>query len=123
MPLLAPVTTAVRCMRGILPVAARTCRLELFTPVSLTAASSLTIGLVAEAVQQVRAVIFDWGGVITNPILDTVAAWLAADPIDRDSYAAAMRPWVQRAYGPQDGVLPIHALGRREVTDAQVQAN
>jgi epoxide hydrolase-like predicted phosphatase len=77
---------------------------------------------VAEAVQRVRAVIFDWGGVITSPILDTVAAWLEADRIDRDSYAAAMRPWVQQAYGPQDGVSPIHALERGEVSDEEFES-
>ena len=76
----------------------------------------------AEAVQQVRAVIFDWGGVVTNPILDTVAAWLAADRIDWDSYAAAMRPWVQQAYAQQDGVSPIHALERGEVSDEEFES-
>ena len=90
--------------------------------VSLTAASSPTIRLVAEAVQRVRAVIFDWGGVITNPILDTVAAWLEADRIDWDSYAAAMRPWVQRAYGAQDGMSPIHALERGEMSDEEFES-
>jgi putative hydrolase of the HAD superfamily len=77
---------------------------------------------VAEAVQRVRAVIFDWGGVVTNPILDTVAAWLEADRIDWDSYAAAMRPWVQQAYGPQDGMSPIHALERGEVSDEEFES-
>jgi len=77
---------------------------------------------VADAVQRVRAVIFDWGGVITNPILDTVAAWVEADRIDWDSYAAAMRPWVQQAYGPQDGVSPIHALERGEMSDEEFES-
>ena len=75
-----------------------------------------------EVAQQVRAVIFDWGGVITNPILDTVAAWLEADRIDWESYAAAMRPWVQRAYGPEDGASPIHALERGEVSDEEFES-
>jgi epoxide hydrolase-like predicted phosphatase len=78
--------------------------------------------IVAEASQQLRAVIFDWGGVITSPILDTVAAWLKADRIDRDSYAAAMRPWVQRAYGPETAESPIHALERGEVSDGEFEA-
>jgi putative hydrolase of the HAD superfamily len=77
---------------------------------------------VPEVAQQVRAVIFDWGGVITNPILDTVAAWLEADRIDWESYAAAMRPWVQRAYGPEDGASPIHALERGEVSDEEFES-
>jgi putative hydrolase of the HAD superfamily len=77
---------------------------------------------VAEAAQQVRAVIFDWGGVITGPILDTVAAWLEADRIDRDSYVAAMRPWVQEAYGPGTAESPIHALERGEMSDEEFEA-
>ncbi len=88
---------------------------------------SLTIGFVAEAAGVpelsgvVRGVIFDWGGVITSPIIDTVQAWLTADGIDRDSYTAAMRPWVQRAYGTEQQDTPIHALERGEVTDAEFE--
>ena len=85
------------------------------------APSAPTIRFVAEPPQQIRAVIFDWGGVITNPILDTVAAWLEADQIDRDSYAAAMRPWVQQAYGPGTAESPIHALERGEVSDEEFE--
>ncbi len=70
----------------------------------------------------VRAVIFDWGGVITTPILDTVMAWLETDRIDRDSYAAAMRPWVRQAYGPEVAESPIHALERGECSDEEFEA-
>lgn len=84
--------------------------------------SAPTIGFVAEAAQRVRAVIFDWGGVITSPILDTVAAWLEADGIDRDSYVAAMRPWVEQAYGPGTAESPIHALERGELSDEEFEA-
>jgi putative hydrolase of the HAD superfamily len=70
----------------------------------------------------VRGVIFDWGGVITSPIVDTVQAWLSAEGIDRDSYTAAMRPWVQRAYGAEQQDTPIQALERGEVTDAEFEA-
>jgi putative hydrolase of the HAD superfamily len=69
----------------------------------------------------VAGVIFDWGGVITNPIIDTVQAWLTADRIDRDSYTAAMRPWIRRAYGPDQEDSPIHALERGEVSDAEFE--
>jgi epoxide hydrolase-like predicted phosphatase len=69
----------------------------------------------------VRGVIFDWGGVITSPILDTVRAWLIADRIDRDSYTAAMRPWVRQAYGTDQRDSPIHALERGEVSDADFE--
>ena len=90
-------------------------------------AGSLTIGFVTEAAAipelspTVRGVIFDWGGVITTPIIDTVLAWLAADRIDRDSYTAAMRPWVHQAYGPDQSESPIHALERGEISDAEFE--
>jgi putative hydrolase of the HAD superfamily len=69
----------------------------------------------------VRAVIFDWGGVITSPIIDTVVAWLDADGIDRSSYTTAMRAWVQRAYGPDQAESPIHALERGEISDSEFE--
>jgi putative hydrolase of the HAD superfamily len=69
----------------------------------------------------VRGVIFDWGGVITTPIADTVTTWLEAERIDRESYAAAMRPWVRQAYGPEQDESPIHALERGEVPDEQFE--
>lgn len=71
---------------------------------------------------QLRAVIFDWGGVITTPIVDTVMAWLEAEKIDRDSYTAAMRPWVRAAYGSEAAQSPIHALERGEVRDQEFEA-
>ena len=75
--------------------------------------------------------IFDWGGVITNPIVETVTAWLETERIDRQSYMAAMRPWVRSAYGPEasgrlalpeDSGSPIHALERGEVRDEEFEA-
>jgi len=62
----------------------------------------------------------DWGGVVTNPILDTVDAWLRSEQIDRDSYRAVMRSWVTDAYG--DGAdNPIHALERGECTNEEFE--
>jgi putative hydrolase of the HAD superfamily len=69
---------------------------------------------------QIRGVIIDWGGVVTNPILDTVDAWLRAEDINRDSYTAVMRAWVSDAYG--DGAdNPIHALERGECTNEEFE--
>ncbi|HEX5189264.1 MAG TPA: HAD family phosphatase [Streptosporangiaceae bacterium] len=76
----------------------------------------------AERSAYLRAVIFDWGGVITSPIVDTVTAWLETERIDRDSYMAAMRPWVRSAYGPGDSESPIHALERGEMSDEEFEA-
>lgn len=51
---------------------------------------------------------------LTNPIAETVNAWLEADGIDRDSYVAVMRRWVAQAYDTEHGDNPIHALERGE---------
>jgi putative hydrolase of the HAD superfamily len=66
-------------------------------------------------------VIIDWGGVMTNPILDTVDAWIRAEDIDRDSYTTVMRAWVAQAYG--DGLVdnPVHALERGECTNEEFE--
>jgi len=77
--------------------------------------------LASEPSPKVRGVIFDWGGVITSPIIDTVVAWLEADGIERDSYTAAMRGWVSKAYGPEQAESPIHALERGEISDTEFE--
>jgi putative hydrolase of the HAD superfamily len=58
-----------------------------------------------------RGVITDWGGVLTNPISETVNAWLEADGIDRGSYRTLMRSWVTQAY-TKGAANPIHRLER-----------
>ncbi|MGI5164921.1 HAD family hydrolase [Spirillospora sp. CA-253888] len=57
----------------------------------------------------VRAVITDWGGVLTSPLNDAIARWLAADRLDVDRYKSVMRAWVRQAYDGA-GVNPIHGL-------------
>ena len=58
--------------------------------------------------------IADWGGVMTNPIMETVHAWITADEIDYDSYRAVMKAWVSGAYGAAGEDNPIHGLERGE---------
>jgi putative hydrolase of the HAD superfamily len=79
--------------------------------------ASLSIGFVS----LLRAVITDWGGVLTNPIAETVDAWLAADGIDRSTYTTVMRRWVQQAYGEGPDLNPIHVLERGECTLAEFE--
>src|SRR5215470_12350410 len=113
MPLLAPVTTAVRCM---VRHSASPARGSSF-PVRRDGQHVAYYRFVAE----LRGVIFDWGGVLTTPIIQTVHAWLEADRIDRESYAAAMRPWISQAYGPDAAESPVHALERGEISDAEFE--
>ena len=59
---------------------------------------------------------------MTNPISDTVDAWLVADGISRDSYVAVMRQWVHEAYASGEaGTNPIHALERGECTNDEFE--
>ncbi|WP_433328733.1 HAD family hydrolase [Spirillospora sp. CA-294931] len=60
----------------------------------------------------VKAVITDWGGVLTSPLHEAVPVWLAADRIDAVRYRSVMRDWVTRAYesGEGAGANPIHGL-------------
>ncbi|MEU8343870.1 HAD family hydrolase [Actinomadura meyerae] len=70
----------------------------------------------------VKAVITDWGGVLTSPLADAVAQWIAADRIDAGHYRNVMRAWVKQAYdgagtnpihGLEDGSLPVDEFERR----------
>jgi epoxide hydrolase-like predicted phosphatase len=68
-----------------------------------------------------RGVITDWGGVLTNSIPDTVAAWLESERIDRARYAAVMRSWLREAYGGDSVGNPIHQLERGECDPADFE--
>jgi epoxide hydrolase-like predicted phosphatase len=75
--------------------------------------------------QEMRAVITDWGGVLTQPIGDTVREWIAADQIDWDSYVAVVIPWLSDAYANDHLITatenPVHALERGECTVADFE--
>jgi putative hydrolase of the HAD superfamily len=58
---------------------------------------------------ELRGLITDWGGVLTSPLADSVAAWLAADGIDAHGYRTLMRAWVTAAYDGGES-NPIHGL-------------
>ncbi len=68
-----------------------------------------------------RAVITDWGGVLTTPILHTVRAWIQADGIDWNSYRTVMRSWVVDAYHANGSPNPVHALERGECSGAEFE--
>jgi putative hydrolase of the HAD superfamily len=70
---------------------------------------------------KLRGVIIDWGGVMTNPILETINAWIEAEGVDRARYTAVMRPWVSQAYDPDGAGNPIHALERGECTNEEFE--
>jgi putative hydrolase of the HAD superfamily len=72
-------------------------------------------------VRQIRGVITDWGGVMTNPIIDSITAWIQAEGVDPDSYFSVMRQWVSQAYDTVDGDNPVHAMERGEASHADFE--
>lgn len=60
----------------------------------------------------VDAVLFDYGGVLTGPVRDSIAAWQAADGIDPASFSRTLKQWLARTV---DWVTPIHQLENGEL--------
>ena len=64
---------------------------------------------------ELRALVVDWGGVLTEPLEGAIRAWAAVDGVEFDHYVAVMREWL----GVQQGELavdnPVAALERGEI--------
>ena len=69
----------------------------------------------AGRVADLRALIVDWGGVLTSPLQDSMTAWCDADGIDYGEFRAVMKDWLGTAYGDDAAANPIHALERGEM--------
>lgn len=63
----------------------------------------------------VRAVLFDYGGVLTTPIRDSIAAWTADAGIDPQSFSRVLKRWLGHDASPDS---PIHRLERGELAAA-----
>ncbi|WP_316759600.1 HAD family hydrolase [Streptomyces herbicida] len=57
--------------------------------------------------RRVEAVVFDYGGVLTGPVRDSIGAWLKADGIEPASFSRTLKAWLSR--DAPDGT-PIHRL-------------
>jgi putative hydrolase of the HAD superfamily len=57
-----------------------------------------------------RAVITDWGGVLTSSLTEAIGLWLTAERIDAPGYRDVMRRWVTQAYAGAGEQNPIHGL-------------
>jgi putative hydrolase of the HAD superfamily len=60
----------------------------------------------------VAALVADFGGVLTTPVRDSLAAWLTMDQIDPDSFTIVLREWLGRTAAPGS---PIHRLETGEL--------
>lgn len=60
----------------------------------------------------VDAVVFDFGGVLTTPVRDSIAAWLERDGIEPASFSRTLKAWLSRS-APEG--TPIHRLETGEL--------
>jgi len=70
-----------------------------------------------------RALIVDWGGVLTTSLGPTFEQWAAEDGIDYPHYRSVMAELLGPVGALEAGINPIHALerGELEVADFEVQ--
>ncbi|MDH2416127.1 HAD family phosphatase [Nocardioides sp. CER19] len=54
-----------------------------------------------------QAILFDYGGVLTTPVSESIAAWLTADGIEPTSFSRVLKAWLGRT-APSG--TPIHRL-------------
>ncbi|MDQ8705318.1 HAD family phosphatase [Streptomyces sp. LHD-70] len=66
--------------------------------------------------RRVDAVVFDFGGVLTGPVRESIAAWLDRDGIDPASFSRTLKAWLSR--DAPDGT-PIHRLETGELSTAE----
>jgi putative hydrolase of the HAD superfamily len=62
-----------------------------------------------------RALIVDWGGVLTSPLAAALDDWFAAEGITGGDYAAAVRDFRDQALSELNAFDPIRALERGEL--------
>lgn len=77
--------------------------------VSVTAASAASSG------PKPKALIVDWGGVLTSPLAAALDGWYAAEGIDAAGYEAAMRDFHDDGLAALSVFDPIAALERGEL--------
>ena len=70
---------------------------------------------VARRPGSLRGLIVDWGGVLTAPIDEAMAAWARHEGIDLTTYAAVLRPWFEAVESP------IHDLERGRMAPAEFE--
>jgi putative hydrolase of the HAD superfamily len=61
----------------------------------------------------VDAVLFDYGGVLTGPVGESITAWHAADGIDPASFSTTLKQWMSRTV---HWTTPIHQLETGDIS-------
>jgi epoxide hydrolase-like predicted phosphatase len=66
-------------------------------------------------VRDVKALLVDWGGVLTSDLQDAMGSWCETDRIDYPVFQHVLREWLGDSFGEQARVNPVHALERGEI--------
>ena len=64
---------------------------------------------------ELRALVVDWGGVLTEPLEGAIRAWAAVDGVEFDHYISVMREWLGAQQGELAADNPVAALERGEI--------
>ena len=64
---------------------------------------------------ELRALIVDYGGVLTSPLQDTMTSFCEDDEIDMSAFRRVMKEWLGASYGAEADANPVHALERGEI--------
>jgi epoxide hydrolase-like predicted phosphatase len=62
-----------------------------------------------------KALIVDWGGVLTTPVESTMSAWADADDVDLDDFGQVMREWFGEPGEELARRNPVIAIERGEI--------
>jgi epoxide hydrolase-like predicted phosphatase len=66
-------------------------------------------------VPEPRALIVDWGGVLTEPLESAMRSWAQVDGVDFEHYTSVMREWLGQHQGELAVTNPVAALERGEI--------
>jgi epoxide hydrolase-like predicted phosphatase len=66
-------------------------------------------------VPELRALLVDWGGVLTEPLESAMRSWAETDGVDFDHYSNVMREWLGQHQGELAITNPVAALERGEI--------
>lgn len=64
---------------------------------------------------ELRALVVDYGGVLTAPLQDAMAEWCSAERVEAVEFAQVMREWLGPSSGEAALDNPVHALERGEL--------
>jgi putative hydrolase of the HAD superfamily len=66
-------------------------------------------------VADLRALVVDYGGVLTSPLQDSLRSWCEDDEIDLALFRRVLGEWLGPSYGAEAATNPMHALERGEI--------